>query len=75
MHRSMQAFHMQTKLPTSKTTDCLGATLRASMYARIETKSPGGRAGLSAHVKMKNRLHTDNAETCIPDYNYGCDCC
>ena len=31
MQRTMQAFHMQTKLPTSKIPDCLGATLRGSV--------------------------------------------
>ena len=75
MHRTMQAFHMQTKLPTSNIPDFLGATLRASMYAQKKTKSAGGRAGLSAHVKLKNTLHTDNAQTCSPDYSSGCGCC
>ena len=74
-HWTVQAFHMQTKLPTSNVPDCLGATLRASMYARKKTKSPGGWAGLSAHVKMKNRLHMNNAEKCIPDDNIGRDSC
>ena len=57
------AFHIQTKLPTSNTRDCLGATLRASVRTE-KTKSPGGWAGLSAHVKMKNRLHIAKGATC-----------
>ena len=44
-------------------------------YARKKTKSPGGRVGLSAHVKMKNRLHREKEATCSPDYRYGRDCC
>ena len=57
------AFHMQTKLPTSITPDCLGATLRSSVRTE-KTKSPGGWACLSAHVKMKNRLHSAKGATC-----------
>ena len=57
------AFHIQTKLPTSNTRDCLGATLRASVRTE-KTKSPGGWAGLSAHEKMKNRLHIAKGPTC-----------
>ena len=57
------AFHIQTKLPTSNTRDCLGATLRASVRTE-KTKSPGGWAGLSAHEKMKNRLHIAKGATC-----------
>ena len=45
------------------------------VYARKNTKSPGGREGLSAHVKMKNRLHREKEATCSPHYSYGCDCC
>ena len=57
---------MQTKLPTSKIPECLGATLRASVRTE-KTKSPGGRVGLSAHVKMRNRLHKEKEATCSPE--------
>ena len=57
------AFHMQTKLPTSISPDCLGATLCASVRTE-KTKSPGGWAGLFAHVKMENRLHSAKGATC-----------
>ena len=43
--------------------------------ARKKTKSPAGRVDLSAHVKMKNRLHKEKGATCGPDYSYGCDSC
>ena len=39
------------------------ATLRASVR-KEKTKSPGGWAGLSAHVKMKNRLHSAKGAAC-----------
>ena len=57
------AFHLQTKLPTSIAPNCLGATLRASVRTE-KTKSLGGWAGLSAHVKMTNRLHSAKGTTC-----------
>ena len=34
MQRTMQAFHMQTELPTSKIPDCLDATLRATVHTK-----------------------------------------
>ena len=43
MQRTMQAFHMQTKLPTSKILDFLGATLRAKV--RTEKDKISGWAG------------------------------
>ena len=57
---------MQTKLPTSNIPDCLGATLRASVRTE-KTKSPGGWAGLSAHVKIKTRLHNAKGAICSPE--------
>ena len=57
------AFHMQTKLPTSHIPGCLGATLLASVRTE-KTNSLGVWAGLSAHVKMKNRLHSAKGATC-----------
>ena len=49
-----------------KVPDCLGATHRASVRTE-KTKSPGGRVGLSAHVKMNNRLHREKEATCSPE--------
>ena len=55
MQRTMQAFHMQTKLPTSKMPDCLGATLRAGVRTEKENIS-GWAGGLVCSCKNEKQI-------------------
>ena len=48
----------------SGTTTTRPADSDTSSVRTEKTKSPGGWAGLSAHVKMKNRLHIAKGATC-----------
>ena len=73
MQRTMQAFACRPRCQRQRSQT---AWVRRSvpMYARKKTKSPDGRVGLSAHIKIKNRLHREKEASCSPDYSYGCDC-